>query len=56
VYPIEDHSNWMEFYQDVGEEIPKDLHSEKRPRVRMTAYAVAENSYDLVERRSITVT
>jgi hypothetical protein len=25
VYPVEDHSNWMEFYPDAGEEIPKDL-------------------------------
>jgi hypothetical protein len=25
VYPVEDHSNWMEFYPDSGEEIPKEL-------------------------------
>jgi hypothetical protein len=25
MYPFEDHSNWMEFYPDSGEEIPKDL-------------------------------
>jgi hypothetical protein len=29
VYPVEDHSNWMEFYQDSSEEIPKDLPPEK---------------------------
>jgi hypothetical protein len=23
VYPVEDHSNWMEFYPDSGEEIPR---------------------------------
>jgi hypothetical protein len=36
VYPVEDHSNWMEFYPDAGEEIPKDLPPEKAPKVRMT--------------------
>jgi hypothetical protein len=36
VYPVEDHSNWMEFYPDAREEIPKDLLPEKEPRVRMT--------------------
>jgi hypothetical protein len=25
VYPIEDHSNWMDFYPDDREEIPKNL-------------------------------
>jgi hypothetical protein len=35
VYPIEDHSNWMGFYPDASEEIPKDLPSEKGPRIRM---------------------
>jgi hypothetical protein len=25
VYPVEDHSNWMEFYPDASDEIPKDL-------------------------------
>jgi hypothetical protein len=29
VYPVEDHSNWEEFYPDAGEEIPKDLTPEK---------------------------
>jgi hypothetical protein len=29
MYPVEDHSNWMEFYPDAGEEIPKDLLPEK---------------------------
>jgi hypothetical protein len=32
VYAIEDHSNWMEFYPDTGEEIPKDLPPEKDQR------------------------
>jgi hypothetical protein len=31
VYPVEDHSNWMEFYPDVGEETPKDLPPVKEP-------------------------
>jgi hypothetical protein len=25
LYLVEDHSNWMEFYPDASEEIPKDL-------------------------------
>jgi hypothetical protein len=54
VYPVEDHSNWMEFYQDLSEEIPKDLPPEKGPRVRMTVYADADQAHDLVTRRSIT--
>jgi hypothetical protein len=29
VYPVEDHLNWMEFYSDSGEDIPKDLPPEK---------------------------
>jgi hypothetical protein len=54
VYPIEDHSNWVEFYQDAGEAIPKDLSPEKGPRVRMTVNVDADHAYDLVTRRSIT--
>jgi hypothetical protein len=29
VYPVEYHSNWVEFYPDAGEEIPKDHPPEK---------------------------
>jgi hypothetical protein len=29
LYPVEDHSNWMEFYPHASEEIPKDLPPEK---------------------------
>jgi hypothetical protein len=54
VYPVEDHSNWMEFYPDARKEIPKDLPPEKRPRVRMTVYVDADHGYDLATRRSIT--
>jgi hypothetical protein len=54
VYPIEDHSNWMEFYPDASEEIPKDLPPhEKGPRVRMTVYVDADHAHDLVTRISI---
>jgi hypothetical protein len=53
MYPVEDHSNWMEFYPDAGEEIPKELPLEKRPRFRMTVYVDADNVHDLVTRRSI---
>jgi hypothetical protein len=54
MYPVEYHSNWMEFYSDAGEEIPKDLPPEKGPRVRMTVYVDADHAYDVVTRRSIT--
>jgi hypothetical protein len=54
VYPVEDHSNWMEFYPDTSEEIPKDLPPEQRPRFRMIVYADADYAHDLVTRRSIT--
>jgi hypothetical protein len=54
LYPVEDHSNWMEFYLDASEEIPKDLPPEKGPRVRMTVYVNADHAHDLVIRRTIT--
>jgi hypothetical protein len=54
VYPVEDHSNWMDFYPDASEEIPKDLPPEKGPRVRMTVYVDADHAHDLVTRSSIT--
>jgi hypothetical protein len=53
VYPFEDHSNWIEFYLDPSEEIPKDLPHEKGSRVRMTVYIDAYHAHDLVTRRSI---
>jgi hypothetical protein len=54
VYPVEDHSNWIEFYPDASEEILKDLPPEKGPRVRMTVYVDADHAHDLVTRISIT--
>jgi hypothetical protein len=54
VYHVEDHSNWMEFYPDASEEIPKDLPPEKGPIIRMTVYVDADHAHDLVTRRSIT--
>jgi hypothetical protein len=54
VYSVEDHSNWMEFYPDAGEVIPKNLPPENGPRVRMTVYVDADHAHDLVTRRSIT--
>jgi hypothetical protein len=54
VYPVDDHSNWMELYPDAGEEIPKDLPAEKGPRVRMTIYVDADHAHDLVTRRTMT--
>jgi hypothetical protein len=54
MYPVEDHSNWMEFYPDASEEIPKDLPPEKGPRVSMTIHVDADHVHDLVTRRSIT--
>jgi hypothetical protein len=53
VHPVEEHSNWMEFYPDDGEEITNDLPPVKGPRVRMTVYIDADHRYDLVTRRSI---
>jgi hypothetical protein len=35
VYPVEDHSNRVEFHPDAGGEIPKDLPPEKGPRIIM---------------------
>jgi hypothetical protein len=54
VYPVEDHSNWVEFYPDASKEIPKDLPCEKGPRVRMTVYVDADHTHDLFTRISIT--
>jgi hypothetical protein len=54
MYPVEDHSNWIEFYPDASEEIPKDLRPEKGPRVMMTVYVDADHTHDLVTRRFIT--
>jgi hypothetical protein len=54
VYPVEDHSNWMEFYSDAGKDIPKDFPPEKRSSVRMTIYVDADHAHELVIRRSIT--
>jgi hypothetical protein len=54
MYSVEDHSNWMEFYSDVGEEIPKYLPPKKEQKVRMTVYVDADHEYDLVTIKSIT--
>jgi hypothetical protein len=54
MYPIEDHPNWMEFYPDAGEEIPKDIPPEKGPRVRMTVHVDADHAHDLVTTISTT--
>jgi hypothetical protein len=53
-YPVEDHTNWMEFYPDAEEEIPKDLPTSKGPKVRMTVYVDTDHAHDLVTRRLIT--
>jgi hypothetical protein len=54
MYLFEDHSNWIEFYPDASEEIPKDLHPGKGPRARMTVYVDADHAHDVVTRRSMT--
>jgi hypothetical protein len=54
MYSVEDHSNWIVFYPDSEEEIPKDLPPEKGPRIRMTVYVDADHVHDLFTRRSIT--
>jgi hypothetical protein len=53
LYPVEDHSNSMEFYPDAIEEISKDVLPEKGPRVRMPVYVDADHAHVLVTRRSI---
>ena len=53
-YPVEDHSNWKDFYPDAEEETPNDLPMSKGPKVRMTVYVDADHAHDLVTRRSIT--
>jgi hypothetical protein len=55
MHPVEDHSNWVEFYPDYGEEISKDLPFEKGPRVRMTVYVDPDHAHDLVTCISITI-
>ena len=52
-YPVEDHSNWKDFYPDAEEETPNDLPMSKGPKVRMTVYVDADHAHDLVTRRSI---
>jgi hypothetical protein len=54
VYPTEDHSKWVEFYPDSGEEFPRELPPEKGTRVKITVYVHADHAYDLVTRRCIT--
>jgi hypothetical protein len=54
MYPVEDYSNWVEFYPDSSEEIPNDLPPGKGPRVRMTVYVDSDHAHDLVTRRSFT--
>jgi hypothetical protein len=46
LYPVEDHSNRMEFYPDTSEEIAKDLPPEKglRVRAKMTFYVDADHA------------
>jgi hypothetical protein len=46
IYPIEDLSNWKDFYPDAEEEIPNDLPAPKGPKVRMPVYLDAEHAYD----------
>jgi hypothetical protein len=51
VYPVEDHSSWMEFYPDAEEEIPEVLPPEKGSSVKMTVYVDADHAHDLVIRK-----
>jgi hypothetical protein len=55
MYPVEDHSNWMEFYPDDGEETSKDLSPGKGPKVSMIVYVDSDHEHNLVTRSSITV-
>jgi hypothetical protein len=53
-YPVEDHLNWKDFYQDANEEIPNHLPMSKGPKVQMTVYVDSDHAHDLVTRKSIT--
>jgi hypothetical protein len=53
MYHVEDHSNWMEFYPDDGEELLNDPPPKKLPWARMTVYVDADHANNLVKRRSI---
>jgi hypothetical protein len=46
--------SWLKLYPDSGEDISKDLPTEKGPRVSMTVYVDFDHAHDLVTRRSIT--
>jgi hypothetical protein len=50
VYPVEYNSNWVDFYPDAGEEIPKDVPPEKGPRARINIYVDADHAHDLATR------
>jgi hypothetical protein len=54
IYPVEDHTNWMEFYPDTEKEIPNDLPASKGPKVRITVYVDADCAHDLITNISIT--
>jgi hypothetical protein len=45
---VEYQAHWLELYQDIEEEITKDILPEKWPRVRMTVYEDTEQANDLV--------
>jgi hypothetical protein len=51
IYPIENHSNWMEFYYDAEEEISNDLSKTKEQG--MTVHVDTDHAHGLVTRSSI---
>jgi hypothetical protein len=53
IFPVEDHSNWSEFYPDAEEEISSDFSASKGSKVRMTVYVDTYHAHDLVTRRSM---
>ena len=53
-FPIEDHTNWSEFYPDAEEEIPKGLPAAKGKAVKITVYVDANHAHDQVNRRLVT--
>jgi hypothetical protein len=48
-YPIEDHSNWKDFYPDAEVEISNDL-----PKSKGTVHVDSDHAHDLVIMRYIT--
>jgi hypothetical protein len=54
LYPLEDHSSWLELYPYSAEDISEDLPPIKCPKFRVTFYVDSDHAYDLLTRRYLT--